>query len=181
MAGVKKENRVTDRGSSTAASPVGPSDATPDSQVSTPDSQQSRPQNSLTGLWPLLLIAVWQLALLWMVWTSANPVTLNRKQIRDADWIVHVRVIDPKSGRFEVLETMKALGDFEQPQEVTVRNARDLQLSSSSEFLVPLTRLSLRSGDFEVTRTQLPGEIPLIYPWNDSAKRQLAAVLQSDR
>lgn len=60
---------------------------------------------------------VWLTALLAMVAFTANPVTLNRRQLRNSHYVVTATIKDLKTGQVDVLKEWKG-GDGQ--QEITV-------------------------------------------------------------
>jgi hypothetical protein len=128
--------------------------------------------------------AVWLSALVWLVAGSANPVTVNRAQVALAashGIVISGTVIDETAGRVKVVEVFSQVAEPAQPvvpgDEILIGDlSRSGRCRSGQRYLLPLGR---RGTAFEVMPTQLPGAIPLIYPDNDEARRQIADVLES--
>jgi hypothetical protein len=126
-------------------------------------------------LWPaVLLFAVWFAFLLTLALFSANPVTLNRRQIRQADLVVEARVENPATGECRIVRTWP-----EAPQlgpTITIAGLADLAVRPGETYLLPLERLP-RGAGFRIAPTPPPLSKPLIYPAADDSRRQLAEIL----
>lgn len=143
-------------------------------------SDQTSPQKPVARSRRPLIVAfaiagVWISALLVLALTTANPVTLNRKQIRESDYVVTAKRTDPGAQTLEVLKEWKR---GEELETVTIANLDRVELPADREFLVPLN--SVGSGRYRITKTTLPNRVPLIYPATEEAKSQLAAILKDD-
>lgn len=120
-----------------------------------------------------VIAGVWISALLVLALTTANPVTLNRKQIRKSDYVVTAKRTGPGAQTLEVLKEWKhgeSLGT------VTIANLERVEMPADREFLVPLN--SVGSGRYLITETTLPNRAPLIYPATEEAKSQLVSILE---
>lgn len=115
---------------------------------------------------PLLMLVAGLAGLSWiailaaLALSFANPVTFNLAQLRVADTVAHVRVVDPESGKCEVLDTLK--GDA-LPATITVANLKQTAAQAGGEYLIPLSRQA--SGQLVVTPAPLPKSNLLIYPF----------------
>lgn len=105
----------------------------------------------------LLLAGAWLAFLLFLTLTSANPITLNRSQILDADLVVIAKVLDPAAGRCELIESLNG------PAIGTSFAVRRLDASGAQVdglYLIPLSMdVPLR---YDITPT--PDGSRLIYP-----------------
>ena len=131
---------------------------------------------------PLLILVAGLAGLSWiailaaLALSFANPVTLNLAQLRIADAVAHLRVVDSESGTCDVRDV---LAGHSLPGSITVENLRHTAAREGEEYFVPLSRRS--SGAWVVTPAPLPKSSLLIYPAGDDAsglKRRLEALLQ---
>jgi hypothetical protein len=109
-----------------------------------------------------------------LAFLSANPVTINQKQIRVSDFIVTATRDSERPSTLTVTKEWIRNDDLET---VTVTNLNATNMAAGEEFLVPLQRLA--KGRFQVTPTSLPNEVPLVYPATADAERQLQSLLES--
>jgi hypothetical protein len=116
----------------------------------------------------------WILGLLVLAASSANPVTLNRKQILHSDLVV--TATRPKA-EASTLIVNKEWKHAEELGEITVENLEETRMPTDREFLVPLHRLG--QGRYLITPTTLPNEAPLIYPATAEAESQLQELLEA--
>lgn len=125
------------------------------------------------------LATAWILTLLFLAWTTANPVTLNRKQIERSHFVVTATRESKDSSMLIVSKEWKhgrELGT------ISVINLKETGMPVGREFLVPLEAVSLRDDDtpqYAVTKTTLPNEAPLIYPATPEAKSALEEQLKN--
>jgi hypothetical protein len=129
-----------------------------------------------------LLTAAWIAWLALLVGTTANPVTLNRVQMIQADYVVTARPVDRKTGSFQVEREWKQQTDL---GTIRIHGLPDRPQLEDRLYLIPLTRHA--DGSFTVTQGELlnPGDgavvtshvPPAIYPATDDALRQLARLL----
>ncbi len=121
----------------------------------------------------ILFGIVWLSALLWMTLTYANPITLNRHQILNSNFIARGR-FDEKLRNFKVIETWPK--DSIKEDSLRFRNILELSPVSDQEYLIPVVRME---QSFYATASRVKG-IPLIYPVSDESLEQLEVIL-SDR
>ena len=121
---------------------------------------------------PAITFATWMLALVGLTLTSANPITLNRLQILDADLIVEATLVDPRSGEFRIHDSWpKTVVE----QTVTVPEAMQASAEKGRSYLLPLNVVD--DGSFEVAPAPPPIDRPLIYPATTESRKQLIAIL----
>ena len=99
----------------------------------------------MLALWAAV---VWWLTLGLLALLTANPVTLNYMQIRQADYVVTAKVVDLDTGSVDVQEEWK--------QDVTlgrikVENLHEVEAATDSTYLIPISRLD-RDRFIAVTR-----------------------------
>lgn len=130
--------------------------------------EQTSPSSPLL-LSTSLIGVVWLVALLWLTLTTANPVTLNRFQVVNSDFVVQGNF--PANSRgFQVhqcwpLEQADGLIRFENRDEITPQPATD--------YLVPVVKLN---GNYYITPSRMKGR-PLIYPVSPDSLEQLDNLL----
>ena len=131
---------------------------------------------ALRRWWRAVIVALfWLLALtILAVWT-ANPVTLNRVQILEADAVLKVTVEDWSAGRMRVNKSWRQ-PIAEEP--IQIRELpRDSQ-PAGTRLLIPVTR---QRDHWIVTPSRLPNAPPLVYPATPEAERQLQSLLDTGR
>lgn len=122
----------------------------------------------------LVIAGLWISGLGVLALVSANPVTLNQKQIRESHLIVTaVRESDDSTALAVTKEWIRG----EELGRITVGNLGETRMRAGQDFLVPLQRLS--TGRYQVTATSLPNEAPLVYPATPEAESQLQRLLDS--
>jgi hypothetical protein len=126
-------------------------------------------------LWPaVILFAVWFAFLLTLALFSANPVTLNRRQVREADLVVEATIESLATGECRIVRTWP-----EAPQLgpiITIAGLADLAVRAGETYLLPLERLP-RGAGFRIALAPPPLSKPLIYPADDDSRRQLEEIL----
>ena len=122
--------------------------------------------------------ALWIAALAALAVFTANPITLNREQIMTSDAVVTARVLDPAAGTVAVEKVWKSRTELT-AERLALDNLDKGRIRAGALYLVPLSRV--RADRYEVTRTQLPNQQPLVYPATDDAVRQLEAILKSQQ
>jgi hypothetical protein len=124
-------------------------------------------------LGPALVVAVtWWVALSLLAVLTANPVTLNRKQILGSQYVVTAVVDDAAAGRVTVEKEWKT--GFN----VGSRTIGGLEQSGARagvRYIIPLTVTS--EGGLAITMAPAPLNRPLIYPAGAEALKQLEQVL----
>lgn len=126
-------------------------------------------------LWPAVLVfAVWFVLLVTLAVRTANPVTLNRLQIRQADLIVEATIEDLATGECRIVRSWPdapQLGPV-----ITVTGLGELSVRPGEAYLLPLNR-NERGAGFHIAPTPPPLSKPLIYPADDESRRQLEEIL----
>ena len=118
----------------------------------------------------ILFGCVWLSALLWMTLTYSNPVTLNRHQILNSNFVARGR-FDEKIRNFKVEETWPK--DAIKEDSIRFKNLTELSPQSGQEYLIPVVKME---GDYYATASRMKG-IPLIYPVSDESLEQLQEIL----
>lgn len=134
------------------------------------DSAQAPPRKHLLMLACLLGI-LWLAILLWMSLTFSNPVTLNRTQIQNSEFVVRGEFA-AKSGKFSINESWPPDALV---KELRFANYQDLPARAGHEYLVPVVEVS---NEFYVTPSPLKGA-PLIYEFSEPALHQLEEILKT--
>lgn len=122
----------------------------------------------------------WILGLLILAWTTANPVTLNRKQIQRSHFVVTATRESADSSILHVSKEWKHDRDL---GKISVVNLKETDMPAGREFFVPLEMVSrgnATSPQYAVTKSTLPNEAPLIYPATPGAKSALGDLLKGD-
>lgn len=125
---------------------------------------------------------IWLSVLVWLVASSANPVTVNRAQVAIAaaqGAVVSGTVVDESAGRVQIVEVLSQGADAGEPvtqgAEISIGDlSRSGSCKNGQRYLFPLGR---RGSAFAVMPTNLPGGTPLVYPDTEDARRQVADVL----
>lgn len=109
-----------------------------------------------TGRWllPLSLVVgiLWWIVLLGLAAQTANPVTLNFRQIAQAEVIVLGRVVQPEIGRVDVVRQW--LRDEPLPSPLVLGNLDRRLADPGQSYLIPLSRAA--DGTLMVTRARSP-------------------------
>jgi hypothetical protein len=150
--------------------------------VSDAPQPESRSRSNLTRTVAAGVGVIWLGALIWLVANGANPVTINRAQVAEAasrGLVISATVIDESTGRVRVEEVLaQNAGDTEPLAKGTeiliAKLSRSGSCKSGRRFVLPLGRVQ---NAYLVVPTNLPGQIPLIYPDTDDARQQVADVL----
>jgi hypothetical protein len=119
----------------------------------------------------VLIAIAWCAVLAILVLLSANPVTLNRRQIFDADALVAAQVLDPQSGACRVT---RQWNDDPLPEQIVVERLHDTAVTEEGEWILPL---QVRGDRLEIVPSLLPSGARLVYPATPDAVRQLEAIL----
>lgn len=115
---------------------------------------------------------LWLSCLLGLTLTTANPVTLNRQQVLSSNYIVEGR-FDSQSSNFLV---DRAYPDGASQGKLKFANHLDLRFDPEETYLVPVV---ISENQELVTPSPMKG-IPLIYPANVEAKKQLDSLLDKN-
>lgn len=154
------------------------SDSTPwaEAPLTLTEAQRIDQRFALRRWWRAVIVAMfWLFALsVLAVWT-ANPVTLNRVQILEADEVLKVLVDDWPAGRMHIKKSWKRQITAEQIQ---ITGLPTDSQSAGTMLLIPVTR---RRDQWVVTPSPLPNGLPLIYPATPEAERQLQSLLETGR
>ena len=95
--------------------------------------------------------AIWGASLLLLAVTTANPVTLNRAQVEQADDVVTATIEDPATGTIDVTKFWKQAGSLGR---LTVGALRGRWARSGAVVLIPLTRDA--ENGWHITQARLP-------------------------
>lgn len=126
--------------------------------------------------WIVILIAVvWCGALAGLVLTSANPLTLNRRQILDAAAVVTVQIVDRPAGECRVTRQWTGAP---LPEQINVQQLSETAATAEGQWILPL---DVRGGRLQVLPSLLPSGARLVYPATPDAVRQLEAILADDQ
>jgi hypothetical protein len=121
----------------------------------------------------LALIAVaWCAALAWLALATANPVTLNRRQILEADVVITARIEDRAAGKCRVVQHWKGTPV---PDELVVSGLKETAVHGDGEWILPLQKVR---GGYEVLASALPSRARLVYPATDEAMEQLRGMVE---
>ncbi len=111
------------------------------------------------------------------LWT-ANPVTVNRTQIMQSQYILTGRIVDPVKGTVEVLDfkqtTGKQADNLLLHQTVTLQPVRE-NWQADSERIFPVYRD--KSGKWIITPAPLPKFRYVDYPATDSIRKEIDKIL----
>lgn len=151
--------------------PVSSAESAPQSEAQTLAVRNSR----AALMFALLLGLCWLSALAWLTLFYSNPVTLNRLQIQQADFVA-LGTFDGKMFDLRVTETWPKTQDLAGGT-IRLQNAQELHASRQRAYLVPI---SIRGGKSFVTPSPLQGR-PLIYPASEAALEQLQQLLNQHR
>ncbi len=124
------------------------------------------------------------LAIIWLgflavldIWT-ANPVTVNRAQILNSQYILTARIIDPQKGIVEILAIQRTDGKQSLPsvlhKKITLQPA-GIHWEENSTRIFPVSRD--RKGDWFITPAPLPKFKYIDYPATDSIRREIDQIL----
>ncbi len=122
----------------------------------------------------VLAVAVtWWMFLLVTAWRTANPVTLNQRQIAESRYVVTGKVASLETGIVEVEREWKR----DEPLEsISVENLRQANAEEGETYLIPLA--AERNDVYRVTESPVEGAPPPIYPVSPESIEQLEAILQ---
>jgi hypothetical protein len=122
------------------------------------------------------LTLLWVAGLFTLALRTANPVTLNSKQLYESTYIVSAVLTSDLDADIEVQKEWTRNASL---PAIRVDNLKDVGFEPGVRHLVPL---SPSYGDaYRVTPTPLPDGKPLVYPQTDGAVEQLEALLKSFR
>lgn len=120
----------------------------------------------------VLVAGVWWLMLAALALLTANPVTLNRVHVRQADCIVTATVSDLDR---DTLTVNKAWKQRIKLDRIIVENLKQTDAKPGQSYLMPLSRIA--NNRYRITPTPLPENPPIIYPATPEALQQLNELL----
>ncbi|HWL08014.1 MAG TPA: hypothetical protein VNQ76_06410 [Planctomicrobium sp.] len=136
------------------------------------------PRSRLPAFLVIGLAMAWGLVLLLLTLFTANPVTLNRGQILESQWVIVGKV----TGADKVVKSDPAHWPFQDRDEIRIDNLKDTGALIGEIYLIPLIPLigkeGLVPGSYLVTPTRLPEFPPLIYPMSPDAEQQLQKIIE---
>ncbi len=175
----KRSNKSTQNSGVAVAGPAGPSKqeriSTKDSEVNS-DVETTPQQKSKRMIIAGGVALAWLLTLSLLALLTSNPVTLNREQIQRADFVISAEVLDEQSGRVSPLREWKRNEKFD---ELTLANLPKTDCREAERYIIPISLGD--DGHFQVTPSKLPGKLPVVYPANDEAIRQLENLLNGEQ
>jgi hypothetical protein len=107
----------------------------------------------------LSVAGVWIVALAALALTAANPIVLNRAQVRQADLVVSARMIDLLSGECALEDQWSGRPA---PPTIRVGNLSSTRAAAGGTYILPL--VPKEEGVYEVLPAPLEGEPRLVYP-----------------
>ena len=119
------------------------------------------------------LIIAWLVMLGLLSFFTANPVTLNRDQIRESADVLTAIVENPATGNVRVLHAWKQRFD---EKTLVLPNLKSTEAVSGETYLIPISRAG---EEWMVTPSKLPQNMPLVYPATTDAERQLKGILET--
>lgn len=124
------------------------------------------------------IAGIWGAVLLSLVIFSANPVTLNRRQIERSDAVVTARVTDADEGTVSIERVWfaKAALNIKRDDSLTVKRLQQSRARNGRSYLIPLQRDGERA--FRVTPARDQDEKPPIYPASESAIQQITQIAE---
>jgi hypothetical protein len=121
----------------------------------------------------ICVAAVWLAGLTSLAILSANPVTLNVRQIHDARYVISA-VLTKRDGG--IIVPQKEWKHGEQLPPLRIDNLDQVRFDPGVTYLVPLSPSD--AGGYRVSATPLSDKRPLVYPATAEAIEQLEAALQ---
>lgn len=124
-----------------------------------------------------VLAAIWLSSLALLALRTANPVTVNRAQLLEADAVVVATPQPVKKGHVASLRVERSLAGSDLPVTLDVGGIERERFSRAVPYLVPLRRTE---NGYVVTPapTALNSE-PLVYPATDEAVRVAEVILNT--
>lgn len=119
------------------------------------------------------IVGCWWAVLITLVVLTANPVTLNRRQLRNSSRVVTAEIVDVEQG------TVKVVKDWigsEAGGNLAIDGLKDLGVENGKTYILPLS-LSPR-GSLRITPAPDSPNNRLVYPASDDALKQLAGFLK---
>ncbi|MBC7815712.1 MAG: hypothetical protein IAG10_02305 [Planctomycetaceae bacterium] len=146
-------------------------------RTDSPDSTAPREASSARKRFTLAatFAGLWLIGLGVLSFLTANPITLNREQVRSATDVLTAVVEDANAGTVRVEKSWK---DVVSETRLTLPNLIAANPAAGDRFLIPVSRS--RDG-WRVTLSMLPDEPPLIYPATPESETQLRQLLKAGR
>ncbi|MCA8997627.1 MAG: hypothetical protein KDA80_11595 [Planctomycetaceae bacterium] len=139
------------------------------SPLASTSSSFNRPPESV--FWGAAVIGfLWFLALGWLTFTTANPVTLNIAQLKSAPLIIVAKAVDISQGQIEVQEALKG------PSPDNLSQVRQLEVTGAepgSTYIIPLERSA--GGRWQVAA--IPDGRRLVYPAEEQVVEKCRDIL----
>ena len=119
------------------------------------------------------IVGCWWAVLIALVVLTANPVTLNRRQLRNSSRVVTAEIVDVDQG------TVKVVKDWIGPEgrgDLSIDGLKNLGVRNGKTYILPLS-LSPH-GSLRITPAPDSPNKRLVYPASDDALKQLAGILK---
>lgn len=173
MARSRKRSKTASPAPAPAAEPGSSRAGAKTSAGQAPAAPEPRLLSKRVWLGVLAVALTWWLFLLVTAWLTANPVTLNRRQIAEADYVVTGKVANLAQGTVDVTREWKYAAQL---TNATVENLKQTKAEEERTYLIPL---SMSGKDlYDVADTPIEGAPPAIYPVTAEAIAQLEAILE---
>ena len=136
---------------------------------------------------PLVVALVWWSILGGMAGMFANPTTINLIQLRHRDRLVRIQCDDPSSNVAFIVAYRNEDWVTQDPEEVTIENLSESDVTSEGEWIVPLSFVDGDNGvhaitTFSMGKNDVNNEPvhspPYAYPFNDETNQLLEAALE---
>jgi hypothetical protein len=119
------------------------------------------------------VFALWVLALIVLVVTTANPPQVNLAQLSRATLMVTARVVDPQTGECAIL---RSFSPGKLPERITVTNLAKTPAQADTAYLLPLARdVAGPDGSYRVVDVPELDLPPLVYPAGPEIESQVEA------
>ncbi|WP_437225753.1 hypothetical protein SH661x_004217 [Planctomicrobium sp. SH661] len=129
------------------------------------------------------IVVVWVGLVAVLAWLTANPVTLNRQQIRDSLVVVEGQMVIDRTNnpvRYLIEPVSEGPWPFPSRDPIEVSNLPETGATQGKSYFFPLAKHHGRvpaPGEYIVTPTRLPNAAPLVYPATEDARQQLKQIL----
>lgn len=123
------------------------------------------------------LVALWLAVLVALVVFPANPVTLNRRQLRASSQIVTAEVLDAAEGKVKVVKVFRGSG--KPGSELTIEGLQELGVRNGRTYILPLYIPEKRAFYRVTPAPDSPDRQPV--PATDDAVKQLAEFVGSTK
>lgn len=121
------------------------------------------------------LFALWFALLAGLAFWTANPVTLNRQQLRHADIVVQATVDNITTGQCTIVQSWPAGAAGEV---VMVKGLDGIPIVIGESYVLALQRDPQGNG-YTIVTTAPPESAQLVYPATDDSLRQVSEVLDA--